>query len=81
MTLGNRDACVLRWHGLVTVGKSVREATLKAIKIEIQAEYNFLSLQAGGVTEMPVQYVGAAPEGEGRIDGDWEYFSTISKLP
>jgi len=77
--LGERDACVLRWHGLVTVGRSVREATLRALKIETQAEYNFLALQAGGLEEIPSEYVGAAPESKSQLDADWAYFSARSR--
>lgn len=74
-TLGDREACVLRWHGLVTVGKSVREATLRAMKVETQARYNFMALQAGGLREIPETYIGSAAENTSQLDADWAYFA------
>ena len=37
-TLGDTDACMLRGHGVVAVGASVQEATVRAIKLEAPAD-------------------------------------------
>jgi ribulose-5-phosphate 4-epimerase/fuculose-1-phosphate aldolase len=37
-TLGTEDACILRGHGIVTLGTSVEQATLRAIKLEQLAQ-------------------------------------------
>ena len=79
-TLGNREACVLRWHGLVTVGKDIHEAALRAMKIEMQAEYNFLALQAGAVNEMPKEYLVDVMETPKLLEADWAYFSAMERV-
>jgi ribulose-5-phosphate 4-epimerase/fuculose-1-phosphate aldolase len=37
-TLGDEDACILRGHGIVVLGASVEQATLRAIKLEQLAQ-------------------------------------------
>lgn len=50
-TMGDKSVCILRAHGIVAVGKSVEEATLRAIKLETLA----------GIT-LDVAKTGATPE-------------------
>ena len=45
--MDNRSACLLRGHGIVTVGSSVEEATVRAIKIETLAEITLDVARAG----------------------------------
>jgi ribulose-5-phosphate 4-epimerase/fuculose-1-phosphate aldolase len=47
--MGHRSACLLRGHGIVTVGRSVEEATVRAIKLETLAEVSLDVARAGGV--------------------------------
>jgi ribulose-5-phosphate 4-epimerase/fuculose-1-phosphate aldolase len=46
-TLGSKAACVLRGHGIVTVGPTLEEATVRAIKLETIAEVNLDVARAG----------------------------------
>jgi ribulose-5-phosphate 4-epimerase/fuculose-1-phosphate aldolase len=41
--MGERDVCVLRGHGITVLGRSVEEATVKAIKLETLARINWLA--------------------------------------
>jgi len=40
------DVCVLRGHGITVLGRSVEEATIKAIKLETLARINWLAHQS-----------------------------------
>ena len=46
-TLGDGDACVLRGHGIVTVGKTVEQSVLMAISVAELAHINWLAASAG----------------------------------
>ena len=48
--MGESEVCVLRGHGVVVVGKSVEEATIKAIKLDHLARMN---LQAAALGNIP----------------------------
>lgn len=49
-TLGDKDACLLRGHGTVTVGRSVAEAMLRTIRLERLAWFIW-QLRLAGVTD------------------------------
>lgn len=46
--IGDKDVCLLRGHGMVTVGRTVEEATVRAIKLETLAHVTLQVAQAGG---------------------------------
>jgi ribulose-5-phosphate 4-epimerase/fuculose-1-phosphate aldolase len=46
-TMGGRSASLLTGHGIVTVGRSVEQATVTAIKVETVAEVTLQVAQAG----------------------------------
>jgi ribulose-5-phosphate 4-epimerase/fuculose-1-phosphate aldolase len=46
-TLGNADACLLRGHGVVTVGRDVYEATVRAIRLETLCELTLRAYSGG----------------------------------
>jgi 3,4-dihydroxyphthalate decarboxylase len=61
--MGDGDVCVLRGHGITVLGRSVEEATVKAIKLETLARVNWLARD----TDVPLisdedQAVFRAPE-------------------
>ncbi|MBI2756065.1 MAG: class II aldolase/adducin family protein [Chloroflexi bacterium] len=46
--LGDYDLCHLQGHGIVTVAKTVEEATIAAIHLERLARANYMAAQIGG---------------------------------
>ena len=46
-TLGEKHACMMRGHGIVTTGASIEEAALRAISLNELAEMNFRARQLG----------------------------------
>ncbi|HTM09874.1 MAG TPA: class II aldolase/adducin family protein [Verrucomicrobiae bacterium] len=51
--MGASDICVLRGHGVVVVGKTIEEATIKAIKLDHLAEMNLQAAALGKVPSIP----------------------------
>ena len=47
--MGDKDVCILRGHGIVAVGETVEEATLRAIKLETLAGMILDVAKAGAV--------------------------------
>jgi ribulose-5-phosphate 4-epimerase/fuculose-1-phosphate aldolase len=45
--MGDHNVCLMRGHGLTTIGRTVEEATLRAIKVETLARLTWQLLQAG----------------------------------
>ena len=45
--MGDHDVCVLRGHGITVHGRSVEEATIRAIKLEALARVNWIAATAG----------------------------------
>ena len=45
--MGDHDVCVLRGHGITVHGRSVEEATIRAIKLEALARLNWLAATSG----------------------------------
>ncbi len=51
--MGDSDVCVLRGHGVVVVGKTIEEATVRAIKLEHLAQMNLSAAALGSVPAIP----------------------------
>jgi len=51
--MGESDICVLRGHGVVVVGKTIEEATIKAIKLDHLAQMNLQAAALGNVPSIP----------------------------
>jgi ribulose-5-phosphate 4-epimerase/fuculose-1-phosphate aldolase len=47
--MGGSDVCILRGHGVVVVGGSIEEATVKSIKLEALAQMNLRAASLGSV--------------------------------
>ncbi len=75
-TLGDRHACHLQGHGIVVVGKSVEEATIRATYLEQQAELNYMALQLGSIKAIPSDVI---RESRG-IESRWRYLSSLVPL-
>lgn len=51
--MGNKQACLMRGHGLTTVGASVEEATMTAIRLNEMAEMNYRAALLGDPQPIP----------------------------
>lgn len=51
--MGEKDVCVLRGHGVVVVGTSVEDATIKAIKLDALARVNLQAASLGKLPSIP----------------------------
>ena len=74
-TLGDAEAVVLRGNGDIVVGRSVAEATVKAIFLEESCELQYLALCAGEPTYMTADEVAIRHEpGYDHFGRAWEYY-------
>jgi len=55
--MGESDICVLRGHGVVVVGKTIEEATIKAIKLDHLAQMNLQAAALGNLPSIPQEDV------------------------
>lgn len=58
-TLGDGEACILRGHGIVTVGASVEQAVLTAIALDELAQVNWMAACAGEPAPLPPEEIAA----------------------
>jgi ribulose-5-phosphate 4-epimerase/fuculose-1-phosphate aldolase len=76
--MGRSDVCVLRGHGLVVTGKSVEEATVRAIKVDTLARMNLQAASLGNVPaidEEDVQVFSARGDLRGKsTDSVWRFY-------
>ena len=79
MTLGSHQVCLLRGHGVITVGSSVEEASLTAIYLEKQAEMNYFTLQIGQPIPLRPNEMDLKPTPKANILGRWAYFTGLLK--
>ena len=73
-TLGQKMSCILFAHGIVTVGRTVEEATVRALRLDRIAEMNLHARQIGELKAEPpggLKVDMAAVEEE--IRGEWNY--------
>lgn len=83
--LGQHGACHLRGHGIVVVGRTVEEATLRAIEIESQARLNLTASRLGIVSPIPEEslssfvnsYVKSDRELPPAYEGAWNYYAGL----
>jgi 3,4-dihydroxyphthalate decarboxylase len=54
-TMGEKDVCMLRGHGLTTAGRSVEECTGRSLTMYELARMNWLAYAIGGPTQIPQQ--------------------------
>jgi len=74
-TLKDRNVCLLQGHGVVVVGSSVEEATLRAISLEEQAKWNMLALSLGKAIPIPVSLLKKARVAGTK--GRWDYLVSL----
>ena len=77
-TLKDRDVCLIQGHGVVVVGRSVEDATLRAIALEEQARWNMLALSLGKALPIPVPILKRARVAT--IKGRWNYVRSLLEM-
>ncbi len=81
--MGDSEVCVLRGHGIVAVGKSIEEATIRAIKLDHLARMNLQAAALGNVPSIPQEDIDAflsrrgAPERS--IEPLWRFYTEWEK--
>ena len=82
-TLGERPVCILRGHGIVTVGDSIEQAVVRAVNIEILARMTLAASQHGVTPpELPAQDIADMPD-LGSMFNDtyvWQYHRSRLEL-
>jgi 3,4-dihydroxyphthalate decarboxylase len=77
--MGDSDVCVLRGHGVVVTGKTIEQATIKAIKLDHLAKMNLQAAALGNVAAIPQEDVDAFLSRKGAPDRSqeplWRYYS------
>jgi 3,4-dihydroxyphthalate decarboxylase len=85
--IGQRRACLMRGHGITTVGSSVQDATLTAIKLNELAEVNYRSRLLGNPRPIPeedIETFAAALEGRkssAHNESAWRYYCNLLDEP
>jgi L-ribulose-5-phosphate 4-epimerase len=79
--LGEATVCHLQGHGIVTVGSTVREATIAAIHLERLARANYLAAQLGAPRVITPEEIGrlAGPMVDYRVR--WAYYASLLDDP
>jgi ribulose-5-phosphate 4-epimerase/fuculose-1-phosphate aldolase len=75
--MAGKDVCLLYGHGITAVGRSVEEATIKAIKLETLARITWHVNQRGGVRELSaedLEYYGSRGPGSRSHEAVWRYY-------
>ena len=76
--MGDNDICIMRGHGVVVCGKSVEDATIKAIKLDALAEMNLELARLGKSATISEADIAAFQNRTGKGDGSvqpvWRYY-------
>jgi len=77
--MGSSDVCILRGHGLITVGTSIEQATITAIKLDTLAKMNLQAASLGKVPSIPEEDIEEfrkrTRRGNSSPEGLWRYYS------
>ena len=80
--LGDKPACHLQRHGIVTVGRDVREAVVRAIHLERLARANLLVTQLGGGAHViPAADMERVTSSMVDYQVRWAYFAKLAEDP
>lgn len=73
-TLGTKSSCILLAHGIVTVGRSIEEATVRALRLEAIARMNLSARLLGGPKAVQTGNLEIdKTRVEMEIRGEWKY--------
>ncbi|MEV8559126.1 class II aldolase/adducin family protein [Streptomyces sp. NPDC051917] len=79
--LGDRDAVVLRGHGLTSNGADVPEAVLRAVSIDTIARLSLDVVKAGGtLTDLPPEDMKELPDLGGSFNNDTAWRHELARL-
>lgn len=77
--MGQSEICILRGHGIVVVGKSVEEATIRSIKLDHLAKMNLQAAVLGSVAVISPEdteaFLTRRGESGRSVDPLWRYYS------
>jgi L-ribulose-5-phosphate 4-epimerase len=76
-TLSDFPVCHLQGHGIVTVGKDVEEATIRAIWLERLARANLVAAQLGSPRVIPPEEIARLAAPMVGTDVRWAYYSSL----
>jgi len=81
--MGDRNACMMRGHGITSAGVSIQEATLNAIKLNDVAEVNYRANLLGDPQPIPAEEIARLPGGGGaqkkfgHNEAVWRYYCNL----
>lgn len=79
--MGENDICILKGHGIVITGRSVEEATLNAINLELQAKMNLIAALLETLRQVPKDRIEPLPErrslSPSKTQGAWKYYESL----
>jgi ribulose-5-phosphate 4-epimerase/fuculose-1-phosphate aldolase len=78
--LGAKPACILRGHGIVTVGESVQQAVVRALNITALAKVTLLAGQHGTPPALPPQDIAELPDLGGTFNDEFVWRSYVARL-
>jgi ribulose-5-phosphate 4-epimerase/fuculose-1-phosphate aldolase len=79
--LGDAIGCHLKNHGILITGKSVEEAVINAIWLEMQAKVTMLATMIGTPSPQTPEEVQLNVEQAEPIAGRWRYYVSLLDLP
>ena len=79
--LGDAIGCHLKNHGILMTGKSVEEAVINAIWLEMQAKMTLLATMIGTPSPQSPEEVQLNMEQADPIAGRWRYYVSLLDLP
>ncbi|HME42149.1 MAG TPA: class II aldolase/adducin family protein [Syntrophorhabdales bacterium] len=79
--LGDAIGCHLKNHGILMTGKSVEEAVINAIWLEMQAKVTMLATMIGTPSPQTPEEVQLNVEQAEPIAGRWRYYVSLLDLP
>jgi ribulose-5-phosphate 4-epimerase/fuculose-1-phosphate aldolase len=81
--MGNKQACLMRGHGITSAGPSVEEATLTAIKLNELAEVNYRAALLGSPEPIPPEEIdlivgrGRGAGSAAHTSSSWSYYCKL----
>ncbi len=78
--LGGKPACILRGHGIVTVGESVQQAVVRALNITALAKMTLLASQRRAPSPLPPEDIAELPDLGGTFNDEFVWRSYVARL-
>lgn len=79
--MGDKQACLMRGHGITTAGAAIEDATLRAIKLNDAAEINYRAALLGTPQPIPSEDIGMIVANSGaqaaHTSSSWRYYCKL----